>query len=287
MSINNVKTKYQISSGILYLSFTLFFSVTLFSDLHGMEIVKGSACYRFSDSESIKVAREIALSMAKREALESYEVFISSTSVVENHTLKNDIIKNLSMVILKNLKINDKSENLEQRQICRSITAEISPIEMKETIQAKVQTEHQQLTALRQKQEENLVNSRKPCFLFINGEKEGQELIIKQIVRPLISKYFNPIKSYPSNGLTSSQLDSACYFVLSMVHATDSLTIILDSRRTIIPISGYATSRRIFPDNIREVIFGFLFKHISEYSRSIICSENDFSSFDECINYNQ
>ena len=122
----------------LYLSITLFFSASLFSNLQGMEIVKGSACYRFSDSESIKVAREIALSMAKREALESYEVFISSTSAVENYTLKNDIIMNLSMGILKNVKINDKSENLEQRKICRSITAEISPIEMKETIQAKV-----------------------------------------------------------------------------------------------------------------------------------------------------
>ena len=122
----------------LYLSFILFFSASLFSNLQGMEIVKGSACYRFSDSESIKVAREIALSMAKREALESYEVFISSTSAVENYTLKNDIIMNLSMGILKNVKINDKSDNLEQRKICRSITAEISPIEMKETIQAKV-----------------------------------------------------------------------------------------------------------------------------------------------------
>ena len=271
----------------LYLSFILFFSASLFSNLYGMEIVKGSACYRFSDSESIKVAREIALSMAKREALESYEVFISSTSAVENYTLKNDIIMNLSMGILKNVKINDKSDNLEQRKICRSITAEISPIEMKETIQAKAQAEQQQLAALRQKQEENLVNSRKPCLLFINGEKEGQRLIIKQIVRPLISKYFNPIKYYPSNGLTSSQLDSECYFVLSMVNDTDSLTIILDSRGVKIPIRGYATSRRTFPDNIREVIFGFLFKHISEYSRSIICSENDFSSFDECINYIQ
>ena len=122
----------------LYLSFILFFSASLLSNLYGMEVVKGSACYRFSDSESIKVAREIALSMAKREALESYEVFISSTSAVENYTLKNDIIMNLSMGILKNVKINDKSENLEQRKICRSITAEISPIEMKETIQAKV-----------------------------------------------------------------------------------------------------------------------------------------------------
>ena len=125
---------------LLYIPFflTLFFSASLFSNLYGMEVVKGSECYRFSDSESIKVAREIALSMAKREALESYEVFISSTSAVENYTVKNDIIMNLSMGILKNVKVVDKSENLEQRNICRSITAQISPIEMKETIQTKV-----------------------------------------------------------------------------------------------------------------------------------------------------
>ena len=72
--------------------------------------------------------------------MESYEIFVSSTSAVENYTLKNDIIMNLSMGILKNVRVVDKSEeNLEQRDICRSITAlEISPIEMKETIQAKV-----------------------------------------------------------------------------------------------------------------------------------------------------
>ena len=38
----------------------------------GGEVITGKGCYRFSDQESISVAREIALSMAKRDALEGY-----------------------------------------------------------------------------------------------------------------------------------------------------------------------------------------------------------------------
>jgi hypothetical protein len=103
------------------------------------EIVSGKACYHFSDNESLNSAYDIALSMAKREALESYSIFIQSTSTVNNSVLKNELITTLSSGFLKNLQIIKKSNpNFEKREVCITIQAEIEPFELKKQIQGKI-----------------------------------------------------------------------------------------------------------------------------------------------------
>lgn len=109
-----------------------------FFDAAATEIVRGTACYRFSDNESLNAAREIALSMAKRDALESNSVFVESTSNLENMTLKNDLITNLTAGYLKNLKVTGESEDFKSREICRSVSAEVEPVEVKKQINAKI-----------------------------------------------------------------------------------------------------------------------------------------------------
>ena len=104
----------------------------------GGEIIKGKACYRFSDQESIAVARDIALAMAKREALEGYSVFVNATTTVENYTMKNNLITSITAANLNNLKITKKSENLAKREVCRAISAEVDPIEIKEQVYKRV-----------------------------------------------------------------------------------------------------------------------------------------------------
>ena len=74
----------------------------------GGEIITGKACYRFSDQESIAAARDIALAMAKREALEGYSVFVNATTTVENYTMKNNLITSITAANLNNLKITKK-----------------------------------------------------------------------------------------------------------------------------------------------------------------------------------
>ena len=102
------------------------------------EVVTGKACYRYSDNESLTTAREIALSMAKRDALESNSVFVESTSNVENMTLKNDLITNLTTGYLKNLKVLEETEDFGLREVCRTIQAEVEPIEVKQQITARI-----------------------------------------------------------------------------------------------------------------------------------------------------
>ena len=102
------------------------------------EVVTGKACYRYSDNESLTTAREIALSMAKRAALEGNSVFVESTSNVENMTLKNDLITNLTTGYLKNLRVLEETEDFGLREVCRTVQAEVEPIEVKQQITARI-----------------------------------------------------------------------------------------------------------------------------------------------------
>lgn len=128
----------QIQIKILVLLITFIAGVFQASIVIGGEIITGKACYRFSDQESIAAARDIALSMAKREALEGYSVFVNATTTVENYTMKNNLITSITAANLNNLKITKKSENLAKREVCRSIQAEVDPIEIKEQVAKRV-----------------------------------------------------------------------------------------------------------------------------------------------------
>jgi len=106
--------------------------------LIGGEVITGKGCYRFSDQESISVAREIALSMAKRDALEGYAVFVNATATVDNYVLKNSIISSVSASVLNNMKTTSKKENLEKREVCREISAVVEEIEVKKEITSRI-----------------------------------------------------------------------------------------------------------------------------------------------------
>ncbi len=121
-----------------YITTITILAILLAGVANAAETIKGHACYHYSDNESINAARDIALSMAKREALESYSVFVESSSVVENYVLKNDLIASLTAAVLKNLKVIGKSEDTKNRKVCRTIQARIEPSEVKSQIKTKI-----------------------------------------------------------------------------------------------------------------------------------------------------
>jgi len=102
------------------------------------EPIPGRACYHYSDNESIIVARDIALSLAKRNALESYIVFVQSTGAVENFALKNDLITSLAGGFLHDLQVTEESEDPAKREVCRAIRANVEPLEIKQQTIAQI-----------------------------------------------------------------------------------------------------------------------------------------------------
>ena len=102
------------------------------------EEIIGHGCYRYSDNESLIVARDTALSLAKRDAMERYAVFVESASTVENAQLRNDLINSLSAGLMRGLRVTDQKEDLQKREVCTTIRAEVEAIEVKNIITSRL-----------------------------------------------------------------------------------------------------------------------------------------------------
>jgi hypothetical protein len=89
------------------------------------DIIHGHYCYTYGDRESLQEAREITRALAIRNAIESYRLFISSTSNIKNFKLTNDLVQVISSGYLKDIKAIGHKE--EGRTICDDIEASVSP----------------------------------------------------------------------------------------------------------------------------------------------------------------
>ena len=89
------------------------------------DIIRGHSCYTYGDQESLLQARETTRSLAIRNAIESYGVFITSTATVKNFQLTNDFIRLVSAGYLKDIRIIEHKE--EGRTICEKIQGVVSP----------------------------------------------------------------------------------------------------------------------------------------------------------------
>jgi len=106
----------------------LFFPSLCFS----VEAIQGHYCYTYGDKESLKEAKELTRTLAIRNAIESYRVYIESASSVKNFVLTGDIIQILSSGYLKNIKVLEHKE--EGRTVCETIEATVSPQEIEKVV---------------------------------------------------------------------------------------------------------------------------------------------------------
>ena len=100
------------------------------------ETIQGDYCYTYGDKESLKEARETARALAVRNAIESYEAFVKSTTNVENFQLTNDLVRMLSAGYLRNIKTIEHSEK--DRTICDKIEANIEPAAFENAIREEI-----------------------------------------------------------------------------------------------------------------------------------------------------
>ena len=74
--------------------------------------------------------------MAIRDAIESYRIFVESTSTVKNFKLTNDLIQMITSGYLKNIKVLKHTEK--ERTVCETIQASISPKAVENIIKREV-----------------------------------------------------------------------------------------------------------------------------------------------------
>lgn len=101
------------------------------------EIIQGEYCYTYGDKESLMEAKQLTRTLAIRNAIESYRVYVNSTTHVNNFALTNDLIQTISSGYMKDIKV--VSQSVEGRQVCEKLQATVSPRAIEEAIKREVQ----------------------------------------------------------------------------------------------------------------------------------------------------
>ena len=91
--------------------------------------ISGSACYTYGDNESLVQAEQMTKTLAIRNAIESYSIFIESTSTVRDLQLSSDLINTVSAGQVKKVKVIKRLES--GRKLCYTIKGFVEPKELK------------------------------------------------------------------------------------------------------------------------------------------------------------
>ena len=124
--------------------------------------------------------------------------------------------------------------------------------------------------------------SKDDCYLFVGGDIGEDKSVIDQIVTPLISSYISQLKEVPVEGLSQSELNSSCYYEVSVTSTDGTLTLSINGTRTPIPFNGLSKSSRSFPENIRHSILRILHSELNENKKNEICKKYTEILVDEC-----
>lgn len=112
---------------LILLALFLFPSVTWCADK-----IQGNACYTYGDSESLIQGEQMAKTLAIRNAIESYSIFIESTTKITDLQLSSDLVKLVSTGQVKGLKVLRRLES--GRKLCYTVEALIDPQETMKAI---------------------------------------------------------------------------------------------------------------------------------------------------------
>jgi hypothetical protein len=126
-----------LAKGFVVSVFFFLASVPLVGWAESSEEVHGRYCYTYGDEETPAQGKKKALAKARERAVENHQVFISSKTSIENFQLKEDIIQAVSAGMLKNVIIQEETE--EGRILCVRIVAQIAPSLMQAEIERRLE----------------------------------------------------------------------------------------------------------------------------------------------------
>jgi hypothetical protein len=99
--------------------------------------IEGDYCYQYGDSESPMAAKEISYAMALRKAIETYKIFVASTSVVKDFKLRKDLVETIAAGYVENIKI--IKQDVKGRNVCTELVGYVNPDAVKSIIARKVE----------------------------------------------------------------------------------------------------------------------------------------------------
>ena len=182
-------------------------------------LIEGEAEYNFSDNETLIEAKSLCYNMALRNAVESYQIFVSSMTDVQNFQLRNDIIQTLSTGYLEDLTVVDERIDKNNNIIYYKLKAYIKPEPFKKALMQEVK--------------------RRSNFAKPSAINEGKYLTIinviekKQIINVVYKKNFGDNKIGNDDCTHSSRGGYNCYsYVMIDYYDEDGIPMNGDRRLT-------------------------------------------------------
>jgi len=116
-----------------FLLFQIWIIIILFSNSAWCaDKISGNACYTYGDNESLIQAEQMAKTLAIRNAVESYSLFVESTTQVTDFQLSTDLINTISTGQVKAVKVLKRLES--GRKLCYTIEGFVEPKELRAEI---------------------------------------------------------------------------------------------------------------------------------------------------------
>ena len=110
----------------------LIFCCIFFPSLCLADKITGNACYTYGDNESLTQAEHTAKMLAIRNAIESYMIFVESTTEVNDLQVTEDILKSISASFVRETKILKHIRS--DRKICFTVQCIVEQTEIKAVI---------------------------------------------------------------------------------------------------------------------------------------------------------
>jgi len=124
--------------------------------------------------------------------------------------------------------------------------------------------------------------AKEDCYLFVSGDIGENNSDVDQIVRPLIASFVSPIKEDATSGLRHSELNSSCYYDVSINMVEETLNLSISGQRTPVPFNGFSKSGRSFPENVRHSTLRVLHNELNNTAKAEICGKYAEILVDEC-----
>ena len=105
--------------------------------LLAQETIQGRYCYHYGDNETLLEAREITRTLAIRNAVESYRVFVEAASLIDNFIMTTDLVQTISSGYLRDMQVLEHSEG--DYTICETVQFQIDPVSFDSFIKSQVQ----------------------------------------------------------------------------------------------------------------------------------------------------